>query len=181
MVVASHRQSDLPYKGLQMSAIERIQAVLDARVLVPQLMVVPTTGAMESEIDNEQLLLGRSFCADHVEILRRWNGIGLEVVRLFGCGDSAGQSGRISALQFISGYGVEGAIAVGADPSGFIYIQLADQRLFSLDSDGGEVTQVAKDLDDFFERLVFGTDASSFAGEEWLADLRSAGIIDKQS
>jgi len=65
-----------------MIAVARILSVLDSGLLTPQLMIVPTRGATADEIRKEQVLLGRPLCADHVEILRRWNGIGLEVVRL---------------------------------------------------------------------------------------------------
>lgn len=160
-----------------MSATDKIQAVLDAGLLTSQLMIIPTRGATEDEIRQEESLLGRALCPEHVAILRRWNGIALEVVRLFGCGDSAGEVGRLSALQIKGDFGVDGPIVVGADASGFTYIQSADRRVFSLDTDGGEFKLLADNLDDFVERLVFGSDAASFAGQEWLSELRDAGIV----
>jgi hypothetical protein len=161
-----------------MSAVERIQQVLDAGLLMPQLIVVPTTGATEDEVDAEGRLLGRPLRPDHARILRRWNGLDLEVVRLFGCGENAGEAERLSARQAPSAICVGGTIAIGADPSGFVYLQSNSGLVFSFDSDGCELNQVATDLDDFFERLVFGPDAASFAGEDWLTELREAGIVD---
>lgn len=93
-----------------------------------------------------------------------------------GCGDEAREVGRLSARQIDGDFGVGGAIVVGSDPSGFVYLQAADQRVYSLDTDGGDFEQIAENLDDFFERLVFGPDAATFAGDDWLAELRKAGM-----
>lgn len=161
-----------------MSAVAKIQSVLDSGLLTPELMFVPTTGATADDIRNEQQLLGRPLCSDQVEILHRWNGIGLDVVRLYGCGDEAKAVGRLSAMQVFGNCGVEGLIVVGADPSGFVYFQAPDKRVFCFDTDGGDFEQISESLDDFFERLVFGPDAATFAGEDWLAELREAGITE---
>jgi len=160
-----------------MSAVEKIQIVLDSGLLAPQLIIVPTRGATEDEIREEEMLLGRPLCPDHLAILRQWNGIALEVVRIFGCGKAAGEVGRLSSLQLIGDIGVDGAIVVGSDASGFAYVQAADQSIFSLDTDGGEIERLARNLDEFFDQLVFGSDAAHFAGEDWLGELRSAGIV----
>ena len=160
-----------------MSAVEKIEVVLGTGLLTPQLMIIPARGATDDELRQEEALLGRPLCLDHVAILRRWNGIAMEVVRLFGCGENAGEVGRLSALQIKGDFGVKGAVVVGSDASGFAYLQAADGRVFSLDTDGGEFKQLAGNLDEFFERLVFGPDAASFAGQDWLAELRDVGIV----
>ena len=159
-----------------MSAVAKIQSVLDSGLLTPELTVVPKTGATADDIRTEQLLLERPLCSDHAELLRRWNGIVLDVVRLYGCGENASEVGRLSAAQIEAEFCAEGLLVVGSDPAGFAYLQAADQRMYCFDTDGGEFEQIAGSLDDFFERLVFGPDAATFAGDDWLAELRAAGI-----
>ena len=160
-----------------MNAVKKIKVILGTELLLPQLMIVPTRGATEDEIRQEETLLGRPLCPDHIAILRCWNGIAMDVVRLFGCGDNAGEVGRLSELQIKGEFKVKGVLVVGSDASGFAYLQAADRRVFSLDPDGGDFKQIAGNLHDFCERLVFGPDAASFAGQDWLAELREAGIV----
>jgi len=38
------------------------------------------------------------------------------------------------------------------------------------------VEEKARNIDDFFTRLVFGKDAAEFMGDQWLEDLRASGI-----
>ena len=160
-----------------MSAVETIDAVLKSGILRPGLTIIPSRGATEEEIKVEESQLRRALCPDHVALLRRWNGIALEVVRLFGCG-GAGRVGRLSDLQIKRDFGVKNAIVIGSDAAGFVYFQGADSRVFSFDTDGGDFEGIAINLDDFLERLVFGPDAAQFAGEEWLSELRDAGLVE---
>lgn len=101
----------------------------------------------------------------------------LDVVRIYGCGTDATELGRISTSQ-IERPDAADLVMIGSDFAGFIYLQHADRRVFSFDTDGGEVRLLASNLDDFFERLVFGPDGAKFAGEDWVDDLRSAGSVD---
>lgn len=160
-----------------MSAVERIESVLDTGLLIPQLLLVPQWGATTEEIQIEEELVGRTLCRDHVAILRRWNGIALDVLRLFGCGESSTTIGRLSSSQNADNFGVDGSVVVGSDAAGFTYLQAPNQRVYSFDSDGGAFELLATSLDDFIDRVVFGPDAALFAGQEWLAELRSAGIV----
>ena len=160
-----------------MSAVDRIRAVLDARLLLPELTIVPTRGATDDELQAEESLLGRRFCEDHALLLKAWNGIALEVVRFFGCGVLARDVGRLLDLQLKAVDIAAGAIVIGSDASGFVYFQLCDGRVFTMDTDGGEIEESASNLDDFVERLVLGPDAALFAGQDWLDQLRTASIV----
>ena len=102
----------------RMNAVERIRAVIQAGVLCPELTLIPRQGATDYEIRHEESLVGRPLCADHREILRHWNGIGLEVIRLFGCGESTDEIGRLSAFQIDSCLGEDDRIVVGSDAAG---------------------------------------------------------------
>jgi hypothetical protein len=160
-----------------MSAAEKIAAVVKANLLSPGLTIVPDRGASEDEIREEEAKLGTTLRQDHLEILRRWNGIALEVIRLFGCGTAARTIGRLSDFQLKTVPKLVNGVVIGSDASGFVYVQKRDGQLISYDTDGGEVEYLAESIDDFFERLVFGPEAASFAGAEWLQELRDSGIV----
>lgn len=160
-----------------MSAVRTIKRVLKAGILLRDLTILPGRGARDVEIRQEELLLGRPLCPDHAAVLREWNGIALDVIRLFGCGDLTGEVGRLADYQVSTDFGVSGAIVVGSDASGFAYVQAADGMVLSFDSLGGGTKALARDMDDFIDRLVFGPDAAAFAGEGWLDELRASGIV----
>jgi hypothetical protein len=160
-----------------MSAVPTIETIVGTRLLVPELTIIPPRGATDDEIQEEEEKLGRSFCPDHAAVLRRWNGIALEVIRLFGCGEAHREIGRMSELQITRDFGVDGAIAVGSDASGFVYLQSRDGRVFEFDTDGGKLEKLADSLDDFIDRLVFGADAATFGGDDWLQELREVGLV----
>jgi hypothetical protein len=159
-----------------MSAVDVITKVLKANVLTPELTLVPTRGATLEEIRAEELVLGRGLCRDHSQLLQHWNGIALEVIRLFGCGPGA-QTGRLAELQVQAIAANMDVTILGSDAAGFIYCQSRCGSITSVDSDGGGVRALAAGIDDLFERLVFGKDAGMFGGEHWLAELRSVGIV----
>lgn len=158
-----------------MSAVDRIKQVLASDVLTRQLTIVPVHGATESEINEEEQLLGRRLSEDHAAILRIWNGIALDVNRFFGCGRSAAIA-RLSTVQVVTS-GIEHAIVVASDPAGFVYVQARDGAVWCQDTDGGATERVAANVEDLIERVIFGPSAASFGGDDWLANLRAARIV----
>lgn len=160
-----------------MTSINTIKKILESNILLPELIIIPGYGATEGEIHEEEIRLGRELRSEHIAILRQWNGIALDVIRFFGCGASTGKIGRLCDFQIPINFDVLGAIVVGSDASGFVYVQSGDGLIFSLDTDGGKFKMLAKNLDDFIGRVVFGPDADSFAGEDWLNELREAGVV----
>lgn len=169
---ATHRDCDHP-----VSAVETIKLVLEKRLLPPQLTIIPTRGATEDEIHEEEQALNSRFYADHIALLRKWNGITLDIIRLFGCGKNSGEVGRLSSMQIDANLGLSDAIVIGSDAAGFIYVQAEEGRIFSFDTDGRTCGAIAKSLDDMIDRVVFGPDAASFGGDRWLAELHRVGIM----
>ena len=161
-----------------MSASNTIERVLQTDLLLGDLMIIPERGATDTEILEEQTQVGRAFSAVHRQLLSRWNGIGLEVVRFFGCGSNVGEVGRLADFQIDFEFGVEGAIVIGSDASGFAYLEGGDGRIYSFDTDGGTVKELAVDLNDFVDRVLFGPDAADFAGEAWLEEVRENGLVE---
>jgi len=72
---------------------------------------------------------------------------------------------------------VPGAIFFGDDPSGFVYAETLNGTIVSMDSSSGEIKIISSNVDDFFSRLIFGKDASRFAGDDWADGLKAASLI----
>jgi len=109
--------------------------------------------------------------------MKKWNGMNLDVIRLYGCGDVHPELKRLSASQ--SGVLAEGAgnIVFGDDPSGFMCAEKGDGIILSVQVSTGEVKEVAFDIDDLFERYIFGKDVKEFGGEDWVEELLEAGVL----
>lgn len=160
-----------------MKSIAVIERVLRSGVLLSEMLIVPCRGATSEELASEQELLGISLCSEHITLLRRWNGIGLDVLRLFGCGVHSSKVGRLSDLQVPSIQGRRGGLVIGTDPAGFVYSQEASGSIWQLDTDSGARKQVAPSMDDWLGRVVFGEGASEFGGLEWVEELRKAHLL----
>jgi hypothetical protein len=160
-----------------MSGVKTITRVLDSELLCADLIIVPVSGATPAAIADEETKLGRRISPKHRALLEQWNGLGLEVIRFFGCGDETGEIGRLADFQIDVASGIEGALVIGSDASGFVYLEASDGRVVSFDTDGGTVKEIARDIDDFIDRVIFGADASQFAGHDWLEEIRDCGLL----
>jgi hypothetical protein len=147
-----------------MSADVTIQKVLATNLLTSDLVVVPDVGAT-----NEQLsaLASRGIHPSPAleRVLRRWDGIDLDVI-------------RIHDVMRIMQNEAEGYCLFGSDPSGFLYLEASDGSVVSFDTDGGGVTALAASFDEFIDDVVFGNRGAEFAGEEWLSELAAVGLAD---
>lgn len=159
------------------TAIEVIERVLSSDVLTPGLMIVPPTGANEAMISECEVSVGRVFSGAHRRLLNRWNGLDLEVIRVFGCAPDDGEIVDLASAQ-IRVDAVAGAVTFASDPAGFAYIEDTKGSIYSVDSDGGAIQCLASDLDAFFGRVVFGPEAATFGGDHWQEELEAAGLLE---
>ena len=158
-----------------MMAIAAIERALASAVLTKTLVVVESRGAMASELRSEQVALGRVLSNLHRVLLERWNGLDLDVIRLYGVGSTEPGIRCLRAEQR-DWPEVEGSLIVGSDPSGFIYLERPTGEIWTLDTDGGDEEVVAENIDALFWKHVFGSDAAVFGGEEWAERLLRAGV-----
>jgi hypothetical protein len=156
-------------------AVQTIRCVLAAGVLMPELVCVAKRGATPEEIEEEERLLPRPLSRQHRAVLETWNGLDLEVIRLYGC--HGGECvDRLSDRQDPRPEG-DGILAIGSSPEGTVYAEALEGGIvLALDVRTGRTLDIATSLDDFFGRCVFGPDAASFAGEDWASELRAARI-----
>jgi hypothetical protein len=160
-----------------MSSVTIIEKAIQSGVLIESLIVIPTKGATGAQIAEEESVLPRKLSESHVKILMHWNGINMDVIRLYGCADIHEELRRLSDAQIGMFPGVEGCVVFGDDPAGFIYAEGGDGSIYSAQVSSGEVRKLAYNLDDFFERLVFGQDAKDFGGADWEEELLGVGLI----
>ena len=160
-----------------MSAVTIIEKSLSSGILLEEMIVVPQAGASESDIRSEEKLLPRSLSSSHISLLKKWNGMNLDVIRLYGCGNVHEELKRLSSCQTGALVELEGNIVFGDDPSGFMFAEKSDGKILSVQTSVGEIKEVAENLDDFFERLIFGKDAKEFGGEDWVEELVDAGLL----
>src|SRR5574341_1554979 len=108
-------------------AVEVIERVLKARVLSPGLTVIPDRGASQADFDEEERLLPRPLSSAMKRLLSRWNGLDLDLVRLYGCGSVVKGIKRLSAHQIRLEPDelreLNKPMVIGSDPSGFVYIE----------------------------------------------------------
>mgnify|MGYP002630850404 CR=1 FL=1 len=135
---------------------------------------MPLSGASRAVIQAEEAAIGHPLSAAYRSVLSRWNGLDLEVIRLFGCKD--GVTERLQRMQ-TPVLAERHLICFGSDPAGFLYCEKRSGSVFSLDTKGGQLRELAGGFDDFMERIVFGRDADQFSGREWLDELRRAGLV----
>ena len=160
-----------------MTATETVARVLESGLIKRGLMHIPGRGATKQELEALSRKLVRPLSDAHSTLLMRWNGINLDVVRIYAVTPVPGELRGLEEVQAGPLTEIRGAIVFGDDPSGFVYAESLDGTIISLDSSFGTVSVVAEDLDSFFGRLVFGIDAAKFAGDDWFDEVKQAGLI----
>ncbi|MAR92155.1 MAG: hypothetical protein CML06_14920 [Pseudomonadales bacterium] len=160
-----------------MSSVTIIEKAIKSGVLIEGLAVIPDKGATNEEITQEESRLPRRLSDQHKALLRRWNGMNMDVMRLYGCANVHPELRQLSDAQTDMFTGVCNYIVFGDDPSGFMYAEGDDGVIYSVQVSTGNVKELASSLDDFFERLVFGKDAKDFGGTDWEEELRDVGLL----
>lgn len=160
-----------------MAAIDVIERALAADILLPSLTYVPQRGAVKEQLTSISGVLPRPLSESHERLLKRWDGLNLDVLRLYGASPHPGELRGLAEAQIGPLVAVPGTVVFGDDPAGFVYGETKSGEVMSFDSASGQMKKVAESIDDFFERLVFGKDAADFAGADWLYELKSAGLV----
>jgi len=155
--------------------IDAIEAVLDSGVLLPDLVEIPEEPARPEAISATETAVGRKLSAQHRQILSRWDGIDLEVVRFLDAGNG---DASIRLFSRIDPPSVSRKfVPVAIDPSGFTFLEDLEGTVWMWDHDGGKTEVVATDLRDFVCNYIFGHRAAEFGGGDWYDQLRSSGLI----
>jgi hypothetical protein len=142
--------------------------ILGSDLLLRELTFIPERGATAAEISEEESEIGHRFSEAYRQFLLRWNGINLDVIRLYGVGQVDSRLHQLAKEQIPE---MPHLVVIGSDPAGFVYAEDSRGAVLSLDHDGGEVKCVAQSFESFIVDYVFGKDSEEFGGEEWLAEV----------
>lgn len=156
---------------------ERIRRVLASGLLRKDLTRLPTHGASVVEIAETESQLAHPLSDAFKGVVREWNGLDLEVVRVCGVGRPDDGFDAVLSYWWLAAAVGPRFNAVASDPDGFVYGEQADGSILQWDHDGGGNEVVAPSFEDCICGLVFGERAAEFSGEEWLAGLRGYSII----
>ena len=168
-----------------MDFIERIKKVIESGLLLDELMTIPSSKAIDMIVDAEEKMLPRPLSTYHRAFLNVWNGADLDRVRVHGTGETEEFIKSLSrehqewkeVIDEVVNKVDEKVVLFADDPAGFMYFELESGRIIQLDTDGGSITQVAEDMNDFFLNYLFGKRANEYAGDDWLQELKDAKII----
>ena len=160
-----------------MTNIELIKKVLSSNLLIPEMKYAPPNGASTEELAALDKSLSRSLSQSHKDILERWNGLNLDVVRIYGATPTKGEIEGLINIHEEALINQEGYIVFGGDPAGFIYAEDSEGQVWTYDYKCDNLTLIAQSMDDFFQNYLFGLGAAAFAGDSWVDELKAAGII----
>jgi len=140
---------------------EKIKLAIDAGLFNRSLtkIVPPPTPDQISAVAKQLPLPLRQ---EHVRLLLEWGGSNLDAI-------------RINGLEEVrcSGAFVEFA----NDFTGFIYMYNQTGAVFSEDTDGGLIEQIAESLPTFINEVLLGEQCPAFYGRDWLERLQEHNLI----
>lgn len=159
-----------------MTNVEFIETVLSSGLLIKELTYIPLQGASLDELINLDTNLIRPLSQPHKDILQKWNGLNLDVIRIFGATPTSGELKGLTEVQdTVLARG--GNIVFADDPAGFMYVEDIEGGIWSIDIQSDNKSLVSQNMDDFFKSYLFGSKASAFGGESWIDELRAAKLI----
>ncbi len=162
--------------------IDKIQKIIHSKYLMTRseflsksFIHIPQNGASNDDIKNEEDLLGKCLSEDYKVLLKKYNGINLDIIRFCGVGDTEQYIDRLVDSQ---AHCPKDKLLIGKSPSGLCYLMDNDGKIYWYDTreiDSEEL--LARSLSELIDDILFGVHAESFAGEEWKEELKQAGIV----
>lgn len=168
-----------------MKFIDKIQKVIDNNIdlLMPEFILVPSKGATDKMINDAEKQLSRRLSDQHKFLLKKWNGIELDYIKIFGVFKTESFNiGHIFELvdknkeykEFVDEVG-EQTILFADDASGFMYFENKNGSIFYYDPDYHKIKKIANDMDHFFDECVFGEKSEEYFG--WIEELKANNIL----
>jgi hypothetical protein len=154
--------------------VKKILDIKNSSLLHERLYFFSEHGASDEEIENAERSFGYKLDKYYKQILKKWNGLDLHFLRIFSVSESETEVPNIFSNQDED---LPNMLAFGSDPAGFLYLFDKNGAVYTFDYDGGGLEVTADNLEDFICNYAFGPRAAEFAGEEWLQELKDAGIV----
>ncbi len=166
-----------------MNFIERIESIINSGLLNDGFPRIPRKGATDKMIEEEEKKLNRPLSNHHKQLLKKWNGINLDFIRIYGVHKTENEFIKELAIEYEEWIEeiineIEGnPIFFADDVGGFMYFELEDGRIVQLDPEFTGLYPIASDMRDFFLNYLFGERANEYLGDEWLEKLKIKNII----
>jgi hypothetical protein len=141
---------------------EKIQLAIDTSQLSKDMCEIVEPPKQE-EIQHASEKLKIALSKDHVDLLTEWGGSILDEI-------------RINSLEKVL-YSEEGYIEFANDYNGFIYKYDKNGHVFSEDTDGGEVKQLANSVSEFINDFFLGEKGKEYYGDDWVNDLKKNNLV----
>jgi hypothetical protein len=163
-----------------------IEKAIEKGCISIDLSFIPSEGAREQDILEEERKSIRPFTFQHKEFLKIWNGANLDLIKFYGCGNAHKEISKISEWQMevyddnpseaFPDLPYKDLLVIGDTPFGEVIIEDKKGSIYMLNFDGLLFEKVASSLEEFICDYVFGKRAEEFGGEEWLQELKDAGL-----
>lgn len=160
-----------------MTNVELIEKVLSSNLLIPEMTYAPPNGASSDEFSMLNKSLPRPLSQPHRDILKRWDGLNLDVIRLYSASPTQGRLRGLTDNQEVTLASRNGYIVFGDDPAGFTYAEDSEGKVWVYDCECNTVNLIAQSIDDFFQNYLFGLNGAAFGGDSWAEELKAAGLI----
>lgn len=144
----------------------QIPKLLSKELLIQSLVVISPNGATFEEINLAEAKIGLNFSNSYRDFLQRWNGLDLDVIRFFGVGKVAQGITKLLESQNIFDSD-ENFVFIASSPAGFIYAENIYGQIYDFDHDGGEISLICNNFDEFVIDYLFGKNSNEFMGDEW--------------
>lgn len=153
------------------NVVNKIEEVLQKKVLIQELCTIPEEGVSEAYLRDHNYFNNDTLSKEspYIELLKRWNGIDLDIIRVFGVNKNhIAEEIRFDTELLL--------LLIASDPAGFLYGMDKKGLIYSVDTKSNAKKQVADSFDDFIINFIFGSRAEEFLGKEWYMELQTAGV-----
>jgi hypothetical protein len=164
-----------------MNIVEKLEQVIASNIIGEELLFAPSKGISKEKMLELDIAFNNLLSEDLKSLLRKWNGLHLDIINFFGFGDPL--EGSINSmeenqLKNYHVYNYKDFLAFADDPAAYLYLQSPSGEIYTFDLKNSYMDRVSSSLEDFICNYVFGKRAAEFAGDEWFDEVKAAGLID---
>ena len=141
---------------------EKLKLALDAGQLSKEMCNLVTPPSQE-EITKLSNTLEISLSDDHKELLAEWGGSNLDEI-------------RINSIERIL-ESSKNFVEFANDYNGFVFKYDENGQVYSEDTDGGEIKNIADSVSDFINKFFLGIQGQEFYGDDWIDELKKNNLI----
>ena len=139
---------------------EKLNRAIESGLFCREMCEIVTPPSL-AEISRFANSLGIKLSEEHIELLAQWGGSNLDEIRING----------LDQVVFDNSY-----IEFASDYNGIKYKYGVNGAVVAIDTDGGQLTQLAASVSDFINNILLGEAGQPFYGADWVSELIEHGI-----